>query len=57
MKFIRDVFLPKNLSISRMALAHVFSFLLIKAPDDYKITKKDGKDVTQFVLNLINKNI
>ena len=53
LRFVRDILLPQNQSVSRLALAQVLGMSLLKPQNGHKITKKEGKDVTQFFLNLI----
>ena len=53
LRFVRDILLPENPTISHQSLSQVIGLILLRPPNGHKITKKEAKDVTQFMLNLI----
>lgn len=54
MRFIRDILLQKNRSISHLALSQVIASALIRPPNERHMNKKELKDMTQFMSNIIH---
>ena len=55
LRFIRDILLPQNPSISLSALAQVIGLVLLRPQNGHKITKKESRELSQFFINLLNK--